>query len=470
MSIGQLLEISSKSLQAQQAAINVTGQNISNAETEGYNRRRVTLEPDSMPGNGLNDGREPRNRGTGVRMKNVQRIQDRLLERAYLQSSTGSATAEENSRLLSSVEALVSDSGSSSLNDQLSAFWNSWEELANSPTSRSARQNVRSRAQSLVATFHRLDSGLEQLKSQTEEDLTHTVGTINDSLTKLADLNEQIATGRAAGSEDLTAEDNRSQLLNDLSEKIPITVQERDNEFTIQTNGITLVQGTEATRLNVNNLSSSPSVEFVDSGVTYSPDENNGGELGAQLDFLNTTVGSMRSDLDSLASELVDHVNNGPTGPQDGHTDGMLPDGTPAGEFFDSGFTTASSIRLHSDILSDVEHIAAASNGTAPGDNTVALNIAAIRSEDILNGNQETAGEFVANFVSNIGARVQEANQKSSAESAARDHISALKDGVTGVSMNEEMTNLIKFQQAFGASARVVRTARELSDTLLSVY
>lgn len=470
MSIGQLLEISRRSLQAHKAAINATGQNISNAETEGYNRRRVSLEPTSTPGTGLNDGHESRATGTGVTIKNVERIQDRLLERAFLQTSTGTATAEENGRLLGSVEALLNDSGSSSLNNQLSAFWNSWEELGNSPTSRSARQNLRSRAQSLISTFHRLDSGLEQLKAETEQDVTNTVETINESLTELADLNEKIATGQASGTPNLTAEDRRDQLVNKLSEEVPVTVQDGANEFTVQTNGITLVQGTEATQLKVNDLTSSPSVEFIDSGVTYAPDTDNGGKLGAQLDFLSSTVGNVRSDLDDLASELVDHVNNGPTGPQDGHTDGMLPDGTAAGEFFDSGFTSASGIRLHADILNDVDNIAAASNGTAPGDNTVALNIASIRDTDILNGNQQTAGGFVADLISGIGSQVREARQKASAESTARDHVSALRDSVSGVSMNEEMTNLIKFQQAFGASARVVNTAREMSDTLLSVY
>jgi flagellar hook-associated protein 1 FlgK len=470
MSIGQLLEISRRSLQAHKAAINATGQNISNAETDGYKRRRVSLEPTSTPNNGLAGQNQTGSNGTGVQVKNIERIQDRLLERSFLQTSTGTATAEENARLLGSVEAVLSDSGSSSLNNQLSAFWNSWEELGNSPTSRSARQNVRSRAQSLVSTLHRLDSGVEKLKAETEEDLTNTVSIINDSLGTLADLNEQIATGEASGSPNLSAEDRRDQLVAELAEKIPVTVQDGANEFTVQTNGVTLVQGTTNAQLKVNDLAASPTVEFVDSGITYSPTEDNGGKLGAQLEFLYTTVGSVRSDLDALASELVDHVNNGPTGPQEGHTDGMLPDGTAAGEFFDSGFTTAGSIRLHQDIQDDVDNIAAASNGTAPGDNTVALNIASVREEDLLNGDQETPAEFVAHLISDIGSQVREAKQKSQAESTARDHVAALRDGVSGVSMNEEMTNLIKFQQAFGASARVVSTARELSDTLLSVY
>lgn len=470
MSIGQLLEISRRSLRAHQAAMNVTGQNISNAETDGYHRRRVSLEPSSTPDNGLSGRIEVEAHGTGVRVEGIQRIQDRLLQSAHLQTTTGKATAEENSRLLGGLEAVFGDTGSSSLSSQFSAFWNSWEELANNPTSRSARQNVRSRAQSLVSTFHRMDTGLERLKSETEQDLSNTVGSINDSLTKLAELNKQIEVSKADGAPDLAAEDRRDELVADLAEKIPVTVQDRENEFTILSEGVTLVQGTEANKLKVNNLTSSPSVEFVDSGITYSAPADDSGKLGAQLEFLNETIGDTRSDLDSLAGEVIDHVNNGPTGPEDGHTDGMLSDGTAAGEFFDSGFTNASSIQLHQDILDDVENIAAASNGTDTGDNTVALNIASIRSENILNGNQETPQEFLANLVSDVGTQVQEANQKARAESAAHDHVTSLKNGVSGVSLNEEMTNLIKYQQAFGAAARVVDTARKMSDTLLSVY
>lgn len=443
--------------------MNTAGQNISNAETEGYNRRQISLKAESTPSGSLLNGHlSPQAAGTGVAIDQVERVQSQLLSRAHQNATTGKATAEENHRLLRTVESLFTTENGS-LNERLSSFWNSWDNLANHPTDRSARLNVRSKAQGLTDTLNRLDNGLDRTKESVKTDLQNTVAEVNDLLEQIAQTNQQLGTAKAGGSADLTAQDKRDQLIGQLAEKLPVTVHNDKDELMVQVNGVSVVQGNESTTLELENLSSSPTVRFTDADITYSPPSSDEGVLGAQLKMLNQTLPSVEKELTQFTNTLAKKVNSL-------HNGATKPDGTTAGDFFQMPGPGQEFIGLHKKVAANADEIAAAGSGKPPGDNTVALQISDLQTTKLFNNGRETPQTFATNIISNVGEQVQAAERQVRTTSAAADHAKALKESVTGVSLNEEMTNLVKFQQGYAAAAKVVQTARTLSDTLFSAY
>jgi hypothetical protein len=199
------------------------------------------------------------------------------------------------------------------------------------------------------------------------------------------------------------------------------------------------------------------------------------GELGARLQVLNDTLEDAETRMDDLASQIVQAVNDihndANTSPHKSGSDNAYEqDGTTAaGDFFTPGNTTAASIQVHQDIQDDPTRIAASDTSGETGNNQVALAIGELRNTDLTGLGSESANNFASNLLSDIGSKVQSAKTRSEAEATAADHVKALKDGTEGVSLNEEMTNLIEYQQAFAASARIVQNARQMSETLMSI-
>lgn len=474
MSINQLLEIGRKSLQAYQAAMNTTGQNIANVETDGYSRRQVDLSSDRTSPGGLNVGVVGREAlGTGASVQDIRRVQDRLLSRAHRDATTGHSTAEEEHRLISNLEGVFPTAEGGSLSDQLSAFWNSWEQLANYPSDETVRQGVLGKAQTLATTIRRIDRGIERVRSEAEAEIQSGVDDANELFERIADLNRKISAGSATGAEDLEAKDERDRLLDRLAEKLPVEIQEREHEFAVLVDGKTVVQGDQFGTLEADTSGTTATVSFRGTDVDFDYSDDKSGQIGARLEVVNETIAETQNRLDSLARELVTEVNDlhNHNKPNPGPTsDSFEQDGTTqAGDFFDAGKTAAGSIEVLDAVKADPTKIAASGVSGDAGDNTVALNIAGLRDSQVLSGGTETPGDFAATMLSDIGAKVQSARTRADAESTAADHVAALKEGTEGVSLNEEMTNLIEYQQAFAASARLVQNARQMSETLMSI-
>lgn len=476
MSINQLLEIGRRSLQAYQAAMNTTGQNIANVNTDGYSRRQVEITSDRTSPGGLNVGVVGREAlGVGSSVQDIRRVKDRLLSRAHRDAQTGHAQAEEEHRLVSNVEGVFPTAEGASLSDQLSSFWNSWEQLANYPTDRTVRQGVLSKAQTLSSTIRRIDRGLERIRTETKAQIQNGVEDANELFEEIADLNAKISAGSATGAEDLEAKDERDRLLDELAQKLPIEVQERENEFAVLVDGKTVVQGDKYSTLSADTSGQTATVTFDDANVDFDYSGDKVGELGARLQVLNDTIDDTQSRLDSLSQSIVQEVNaihNGAnTSPHKSGPDTSFEmDGTTAaGDFFDPTGTDAGSIAVHTDIVNDPTRIASSDTTGDAGNNQVALALAGLRDANLAGIGSDQPNDFAADLLSDVGAQVQSARTRADAESTAAEHVKALKEGTEGVSLNEEMTHLIEYQQAFAASARIVQNARRMSETLMSI-
>ncbi len=451
MSLKLLLEISRRSFRAANAGMNTVAQNVANANTDGYSRRRVTLKPNSLSSPGLYTQLPIGSAtGAGVTVERYQRMRDQLLDDAVWRANTGRGGAGEEARLLSALEGIFAPGSGHALPDVLDTFWTGWGDLANNPTDVGVRTTVLHRADTLADTFHHLASGIERLSTDTRSALRAGVEAVNSRLQKIADLNATIREARYAGSPDLAAADARDRLVRELSAYAPVRVDRDDNGYTLTISGMAVVQGTEVTSLGyAARTSSSPAtVRFGDSDVAFNAEA--GGKPGAWPRTVNEPLPGVRAELDALAKNLVEDVNAAHAAGYDLDDDTGLP-------FFDPAGITASTISV---AVTEPEDIAASGAAGQFGDNTQALAIADLRT-----GFDEAAIDLMAG----IGAQVKQASARAEAQAAVVAHAEGMARGVRGVSLDEEMTNLIEYQQAFAASARVLSTAQQMMDTLLAI-
>ncbi|WP_118831501.1 flagellar hook-associated protein FlgK [Salinibacter ruber] len=376
MSVNSLFDIGSTSLRAVGEKIDATSQNIANAESEGYRRRRVSLSSRSVAATGLyasNGAQDVTSSGVGV--EQFERVRDGMLVAARNEARSSESAAREEGRVLGVLEGALATDTDAGLSASLQGLADGFSNLAINPESQGVRESVLGRARQLTDTFGRLDQRLGELTTNTENALAGNVEKANGLLDKVASLNEQIENARAGGSPDYAAEDQRDQTVKELSKLLPVEAQEnRSDGYTLTVDGMTVVQGTEATNLSVDQSGDTPAVEFGKTGVEFTPGAEGGGEIGAQTRLLNDTLPGVQSDLDALADDVVKEVNAA-------HRKGADQNGDTGENFFvDKSATgptsknTAGNIELNVDGPKDIAAVATPALGT-PGGNETAVTI-----------------------------------------------------------------------------------------------
>ena len=370
MSVNSLFDIGSTSLRAVGEKIDATSQNIANAESEGYRRRRVSLSSRSVAATGLyasNGAQDVTSSGVGV--EQFERVRDGMLVAARNEARSSESAAREEGRVLGVLEGALATDTDASLSASLQGLADGFSNLANNPESQGVRESVLGRARQLTDTFGRLDQRLGELTTNTENALAGNVEKANGLLDKVASLNEQIENARAGGSPDYAAEDQRDQTVKELSKLLPVEAQEnRSDGYTLTVDGMTVVQGTEATNLSVDQSGNTPAVEFGKTGVEFTPGAEGGGEIGAQARLLNDTLPGVQSDLDALADDVVKEVNAA-------HRKGADQNGDTGENFFvdksgPSSENTAGNIELNVDGPKDIAAVATPALGTLGGNET----------------------------------------------------------------------------------------------------
>lgn len=470
MGFNQILEIGRRSLRAQQARMDTVSQNLANAGSEDYNRRRLTTSSASVSGQGLTiQPPDASDRMNGVNVSSFERVRDSMYTSLGRDAQTGLSASEEEARILQGLESIVAADSEGSLQNVMNEFFNAWGDVADNPTDEGVRQALLGSAETMTDTFQRIGQEIDRLRGEAASALENNVDRANSLTSRIAELNQEIETARASGSPDLSAEDERDALTRELAELAPIQVDENDSSgYRITIDGMSVVQGSSSTDLELSDDNSNV-VEFGDTGVEFQPDSN-GGEIGAQLHTLDQTLPEVRGDLNDMVEGLVDEVN-------DLHTSGVDLNDNDGNNFFaideDAPLGT---IELD---ITDPSAIAASAEDGEPGNADVALDIFNLRNpvselntaaadldaEDFDGAFDDQAIE-IQGFV---GSQVRDAEQRATAQSASLAQIDSLEEGVSGVSLDEELTNMIEHQQAFAASSRVIQTAQEMMDTLLAM-
>ncbi|HTR98636.1 MAG TPA: flagellar hook-associated protein FlgK [Bacteroidota bacterium] len=448
-----ILEIGRRALQAQQVGIAVTSHNIANATTPGYSRQGAMFVPSNplVTPSGL--------LGTGVDVAGITRMRDAFLDQQSRDVNQSMSDASMQNQILTQVQATFNEPSDTALSGLLTKFFNSWQSLAVNPEDNSSRNAVLQSASQLAQTFHTVDSQLTQLRSSLQDDVDAKITKINTLTSQLSALDLQITNSAALGRADNDAMDQRDEKLQELSGLINIQVSyDSRGSMTVSSGGSAIATGAGSVPLQASVQGNQIVVQAGPAGPTISV---SGGELGGVLTSYNTTIPDTLAQLDQAAGALIARVNQI-------HQAGFgLGTPTPTGNAFFAG-TGAADIAVDPAILANAGLIAASGDGT-PGDNRAALAIAGVQTEKLMNGNSATIGQFYNNLVSALGSSVQSTDNQAQQQQAVLTGLQNQQSSVAGVSLDEEMTNLITYQNGYSAAAKVISAVDSMYQTILNM-
>ena len=451
--LSQILEIARRALASQQIGMGVTSHNISNANTPGYSRQRVDLvatNPLRSTGGLL---------GTGVTVAHIGRVRDAFIDQQIRLSSNSYGRATSQQKILSQVEANFNEPSDAGLGAVMSKFFNSFQDLSVHPEESGARNAVLQQGTMLAQTFRRLSGNLTQLRSDVGSDAQGKVDRINTLAQEVSDLNVQIIAATSSGGDPSDAKDLRDIKIEELSRLANINVvEDARGSAMVSVGGMVIASSSGAAALRVSMDGGTMQIVTAQSGAVVNAD---GGELGGMLKAYNTDIPSALEKLDQLAGAIVARVNSL-------HSAGFgLGTPPPTGNNFFSG-TTAADIAIDVSVSSNINNIAASSDGT-PGNNEVAIALSHVATEPLLNGNSVSVTQFYGSLVGGIGSSVNAAENVANSQDLILSQLENQRNSVSGVSLDEEMTNLIKYQRSYDAAARVISTVNELYQTILNM-
>ncbi len=474
MSISSLLGTAKLALSAQQLAIETTSHNVANAGVDGYTRQRASLAahtPLLTQWGSI---------GTGVVVKNVERLRDSLLDVSYRDYTSQSSSFSTRTDVLSQVSGMFDEPSSTGLAATFDQFWSAWADLANMPNSSAAKSVVQQRGQQLASSLNRFAHDLESLSSTYAESVTNQVTDLNRSTSQIADLNRQIIAAESNGTTASDLRDSRDRLIDGLAQLTNVRVIEQPNgAATVYIANATVVDGVTSKALSLNKNSTSFSLTL---GTTPLSPANIGGSIGATLTALNTDIPNATTQLDTLANQLVTTINTthrtGWTAVGDtagaANWDALTPPTGSNIDFFDATKTTAASIHLSAFIESDAAYIAVGNIENGSGNNTVATQLSQLRDTAAIakfgNSTQSISfGEFYRDLVTRIGVDTNDADMSSSIYKTLAYNADTRRASVSGVSTDEELIALTTHQQAYAAAAKVVTTADSMAQTILDM-
>ena len=541
-------------LLAQQLAIEVTGQNIANVQTEGYSRQDVTFEANTPRTTGLGQV------GTGVRIASIERSHDRFLFSQIMGEGDLTGQTEVKKKVFEQIELLFNEGSGRSLNNDLSAFFAAVQDLVANPKGIPERTGVLSKAEQLTSTFNQTGKQLFTIQRNIDLGIDSEVAEINALTAKITKLNQQIHSAEPPGqykANDLR--DSRDKLIKELSKKIDINlVSESDGQISLTLkNGAALILKDRVFELstssngnnkafkdiNINdgtgNLTNITS--FIQGGALRGHLDMRDTEVEAVLDKMNILCGafvqefnrihregygldgssgldfftpndlSVQANVNNKGTQVVSMVNASPTTAPldefeitftgaDTFTLQNLTTKASSGTFtfvagttfnlknsfavtisgtatsgdkveFSASRSAASEMSVSSAISSNTQKIAA--GNTRSGDGGNALQLAALQDSLALNSVTLQSGsgtytfdEFYNAVVGTIGINSFAAQTTLRQQEGVMLQLNSRRESISGVSIDEEMIKMIKFQQAYNASARIISVVDEMLDTL----
>lgn len=509
------LEVGKSGIYAQQTALYTTGHNISNANTKGYSRQTANMVTSvAIPYPGMQMSKNPGQLGTGVVISDIARLRDQFLDVQYRNEVKHLGYWQARHETLSTIEMIINEPSKTGLQSVMDKFWQSWQDLAKEPEASSARAVVLERAKALIETFKAIETGLIDQQRDLNGVVEIKTAEINSITSQIRDINEQISRIEPHGYEANDLKDQRDVLIDDLSKLInvdsiqPIFFGDGRNTgmIRVMSGDVAIVDGrntaemtvveNEETKLFDVFIGGAP-INFVRGellGILESRGQNvmgsaDPGDPAIDAGGMYNVAGiipTVLKHIETLAVEMAERLN-------EVHSNGLNLDDIEnertmanadkllffidreiyekTGEFRSP--TDISSFMIHPDIEKSLDKIAAGKptdNGTTyVGDGTAASDIASLKFE-IIDGLPDTAtfDDFLRNLIAKIGIQVTEADRLSKNSQILADQIEYKRQSVSGVSLDEEMANMIRFQHAYNASARTITAIDEILDKVIN--
>jgi flagellar hook-associated protein 1 FlgK len=451
MSIGRLLDISRRGLASYQRALDITAHNIANAGNPNYSRQRALIrtgKPQYM--NGFEWG-------TGVTLDRVQRVRDRFVDSELRLGLQNFYRNEKRASVLSRVEQFFGEPSEKGLSANIASFFNSWSELSVSPNSIPLRNKVINSAQQLAGNLQSIYEGIDTVKQDVFHEFTADVNQVNNYLEQIQEYNVQIANLTLTGNTANDLMDSRDALIDKLSELVNITVNfDSSNSANISIGGVLAVD-------SVHHVQFDAALKDGKLAMTTGPEQMavqlSGGELAGLKQVYTEDVVNYLEKIDSIFNSIVESVNAQ-------HSTGYnLEDPPVTGINFFEGYSDGV-LTINQLILDDPANIAVSADGLS-GNGDIASAISDLNNQSILNS--MTFSENFSNLVSDLGSDIQNSTEVADSSYLVVQQLEFERATYSGVSIDEEMTNVILFQKSYDASAKLVRVADEMLQTILNM-
>jgi len=450
-------------LVAQRYGLDTTGANVANVNTPGYSRQRVTLEPVNPATTGTALFSRWDGPGTGVRVTDIQRVSDQLVTARVRQERSTAEFMAVDAAVWARLEVSLGEPGGTGLTTRLSAFWSSFHDLSNTPESAAARSQVLQAGAGVTDTLGQLATNVAQAWTDQRAGLDLLVTEVNATSAAVADLNVSIRDAAAAGTTPNELLDQRDALVQRLSELTGGTVRSGElGTVDVFVGGTAIVRGDRVTALSVD-PSSAGTVAAVQAGGTVgvigasgTGIDVPGGKIGATLVSLRSTWPGIMTSLDATAAGLAAQVNAVHMAGRG--LDLVTGQGGLGGLAFFTG-TTAAGLAV---AITDPSHVAAAGATAGALDNSQADALAALGR-----GPFSPDAAWRA-FVSDVGSQAQAATRRSGAQAVVVGDVMAAREAVSGVDIDEELTNMVMFQRAYEGAARMLTAVDQALDTLIN--
>ncbi|MGX1983404.1 flagellar hook-associated protein 1 FlgK [Thermolongibacillus altinsuensis] len=521
------LEVAKRGMFTQQSALYVTGHNIANANTPGYSRQRVNfVQTEPYPPASMNRPQIPGQMGTGVQAGSIERVRESFLDIQYRGENNKLGYWEARADALKKMEDIMNEPSDSGLAKTMDQFWQSLQDLSVNPENEGARSVVRQRGLAVVETFHYLHDSLSQIKKDLGHEIGVTITEINSLAKQISQINQQISEVEPNGYLPNDLYDERDRLVDELSKLVNVQVEKVSsggnalkiaegtyNIYLVDSNGnpildsnnqkIYLVQGNNTNAFSLPNGIGS---DIDGDGVKETPTSDIGNVQigGVSISITSFPSGKLLGLIESFGykdasgnvkgiyPEMINNLDNLAytfgTIFNEVHKKGKGVDGSTNVNFF-VGLTAtdaAKNINL-SPVIDDLSKIAASTDGK-PGNGNNALNLAsvgqillsslssgAVTLLDNITVNLSTlpltSGTIKSNYegwIGKLGVDGQQAERMKNNSEVLRQSVEERRQSVSSVSLDEEMTNMIKFQHAYNAAARQITAIDEMLDKIIN--
>ncbi|MGZ6236052.1 MAG: flagellar hook-associated protein FlgK [Syntrophales bacterium] len=457
--IGRIFNTARDAILANLTAMNVTGSNIANVNTPGYSR----LRPDFGSIGVFNAASDQQQ--VGVKITSIERLYDKYLDQQVVQQEQYGAYSQSQLDVLNNVQTVFNESTGGGINDLLSQFWGAWSQLSANPSGITERDSLVSVSHSLASMFNQKANELINIQNDTNNEISSDVTKLNTDLAQLADYNDKIVQIQNSGGTAADLCDKRTELLKNISQIADVNYyEEKDGSVNVYiSNGRSLVEGTNVWNLNVKanpNNSNYYDIVFADAPNQVINGDLKGGQLAGLIDVRDNKVAGYLNDLNSMASTIITKVNAL-------NSSGYDLNGNAGGNFFSTTSTLAKDMQVDSSIVADVRKIAAGTTVNGDGDN--ASSIAALQNDASSMGSGMTIDNFYESLTSRVGQDVVNAQNTLDHQTSVMNQLENQRDAVSGVSLDEEMLNLIKYQAAYNAAGRLVATVNTMMNNLINL-
>ena len=450
-SLSASLNMAVQSLDAANAGLKVTNNNIANANTPGYTREVAEFQEVAAPAGSVSSG-------DGVEVTGFQSIRDELLQRQVEQETSAQSGANAQQSTLQQIQPVFTTS-TDDIGTDMSALFSSISSLSTNPTSTSLRQAVLTAGQNLATAFNTASNTLTTQQAGLNTQVTQDVSQINQLTTQIAALNPQIAEANSTGQDAGTLQDQQDELVLKLSALTNVSVTQSNEGETLTTgNGTPLVVGSQSYSLQTSTGSDGMTHVLAQNGTDITSTLT-GGDLGGTVQTRDVTIPGLLTQLDTLANQFGSAINAA-------QASGYDQNGNAGQNFFTVSSTVAGTAGTIKMAITDPSLVAASSDGTA-GSNGNLINLSAVQTNNLPSG--ATPGNAYATLVYQVGSLTANANAESTATTASLLQLNDQLSSVSGVSVDEESANLIQYQQAYEAAARVVTEIQALFSTTMSM-